>query len=246
MDSKLAEHITAIATDELRRAESIWDNVSGDLLAAKAAYSEQASRLPGHEVVHPHQPSVDDYIAVFVDLRDSSDHLRHYRKVGQIQTLQRVFYETAVLLPTCAEIAEYHRGRTVEYLGDGALSFFRADLVNRDQSVDSVFCAARDCLTACDSIINPLLTDHGIPGIVIGVGMAYSRAIITTVGSPAFSQPKAIGECVFYAAKLCKGRNEIHIDKALKCIWPIRKGGTVRFKRLDRSDGIEGYCLSYD
>lgn len=106
--------------------------------------------------------------------------------------------------------------------------------------------AARECLTATLDIVNPALDRrYDLPPLEVGIGLGYSKAIITTIGENN-AHPKIIGECVYRASRLCGERNEIAIDSHLEAAWPKDpKKGRVSMRGIKR-DGVDGYIVTWN
>jgi len=214
---------------ELNRAEKIWDGV-GDKMLVKAYTDSMTESLltaiPGHPEIDPNKPAVDVFIVLVVDMRQSSVHLN--QAIGppaKVSMTERMFYETSALLPAAAESIRLHGGKVTEYLGDGVLALFRAS-EDRDQACYKACRSARLVVGDMRDIVNDALANRYIlPPIDLGVGMAFSPAVVTAVGHPDERAPKAIGVCVYRASKLASGYNEIMVDDNLKAIWPKDKSG---------------------
>lgn len=101
-----------------------------------------------------------------------------------------------------------------------------------------------DCIDATTDIINAALCDrYRLPALCIGVGLAWSKAVLTMVGAKRDSHPKLIGECVYRASKLSKGTNQVIIDEHLRLAWPKSDGGRIGFRKKSFA-GFDGYVLS--
>ena len=103
--------IVSIVDKSLDRAEAIWNKVGNKVIAEfAAALSARAklvpSEIPGHLLVDTETPEVDDFIALVIDMRNSSEHLMCSisEKKAKISQLQRIFYEVSALLPAMAKI----------------------------------------------------------------------------------------------------------------------------------------------
>jgi class 3 adenylate cyclase len=239
--------LNALANMSFDEAEGIWNKV-GDALIKKSMLNSlnevrQFSEIPGHEIVELGKPEVDSFIAMVVDLRNSTNHLMEIYTKGKISQLQRVFYETSALLPVLAMTISWEKGKVTEYLGDGVLALFNSS-GNKDAAIYSAHDAGRDCIYAVESIINPLLEKrYSLPGLKIGVGLAMSQAVVTLIGLETYMQPKAFGECVFRATKLAIGFNEIYTDKAIRYSWPTSKGGKISFTQKKFGD-IDAFLVN--
>lgn len=106
----------------------------------------------------------------------------------------------------------------------------------------------RDCAVKCLKytleIINPILKNrYDLPDLSIGIGIAYSKAIVTLVGMENQYHSKAIGECVYRASKLSNASNEILYDTSIKLFWPKTEGGKLRFREKPHknSANTKGY-----
>uniref|UniRef100_UPI00405638F4 adenylate/guanylate cyclase n=1 Tax=Candidatus Electronema sp. TaxID=2698783 RepID=UPI00405638F4 len=244
--------IVSIVDKSLDRAEAIWNKVGNKVIAEfAAALSARAklvpSEIPGHLLVDTETPEVDDFIALVVDMRNSSEHLMCAisEKKAKISQLQRIFYEVSALLPAMAKIIYDKQGRVTEYLGDGLLSIFKVDNKNKEKSIYSSYDAAVECISSVKKIINPIIDRrYSLPPIAIGCGLAKSKAVVTTIGLyDEYIQPKVFGECVFYATKLSSGNNEIYINESLKQeAWPTAKGETLLFTKKSIKD-VNGYLV---
>jgi hypothetical protein len=111
----------------LHQAEQIWKETGPYLQELAAKFSDEmaaaiSTLIPGHEKIDPGKPEVGEFVALVLDVRDSTKHLRELYDGGHIpQHLQRVLYETFALLPAVSKAVDYEKGRTTEYLGDGLL-----------------------------------------------------------------------------------------------------------------------------
>lgn len=244
------QELTALVQLNLDKAEETWGGVGHEFAEAMAKDGASLiraeslpSKIPGHELVSDINPTVDQFIAFVADMRDSSKHLLNAIsvKAARVSQLQRVFYETSALLPALAKTVKYKGGQVTEYLGDGVLALFLVDENERDKSIYASYNAAENCIVETRNIINAELRNrYNLPELHIGVGLSYSKTIVTLVGLQNEKHPKAIGECVYRASKLSGGRNEIYIDDQLKALWPKRKGGPLKFVSKTIR-GVDGY-----
>lgn len=190
------------------------------------------SNIPGHDWVSDDRPLVDTFIAAVVDMRDSSKHLLQAisQKDAKVSQLQRVFYETSALLPAMAQTLKYQQGQVTEYLGDGVLALFRVEPGEEKNTIYKAHWASQDCIGEARTIVNKeLARRYSLPPLDLGVGLSCSKAIVTLVGLDGDKHPKAIGECVYRAAKLSKGKNEVYVDAWLRQTWPRGNGGIWGF-----------------
>ncbi|MDA3926402.1 MAG: adenylate/guanylate cyclase [Kiritimatiellae bacterium] len=252
LTSKQTKELSQIASVSLDAAESIWNQV-GDELAMAAnsrAFTMKLAesidtQIPGHPTVEPGKPKVDHFIAIVADMRDSTKHLlcSISQKTARVSQLQRVFYETAALLPSLAKAIAYEEGHVTEYLGDGILGLFCVDKDDKNKTIYASKRAANKCMDAVRDVVNPqLFSRYNLPPLRIGIGLAYSKAVVTLVGLPDFMQPKVFGECVFRATKLSEGTDAVMIDEALKCIWPKTENGTLCFVPC-KVGNLDGYLV---
>lgn len=242
----LDEKITFAIEKAIKEADSIWEKVGDQFLneSKRAMFTNQLlkaqtiSHLPELPFLENGKPIVANYIALVLDIRGSTDHL-----ITAIQSkasqLRRVVTETFVINAMGAIIIQHYEGAITEYLGDGFLAFFKVEdeqnIEKRDADVTRAYRCAIKCLDKLDEILNPLLKKHyNLPPLKIGIGMAYSKAIVTVVGSEPNFQVKAIGQCVFRAAKMSGEINQIATDDVLERIWPKAvkgKKGAVKFNK---------------
>ena len=218
-----------------------------DALVLNRAREPVPTQLPGHEFIEDGKPLVDEFIAMVLDMRESSKHLKIAISNKQnVSLLKRIYFETAAILPACSKIIGYDDGNVTEYLGDGLLAFFRVEEENSKAACYASHRAAGGCMKAMREIINPILySRYQLPPVQIGIGLAVSKAIITVTGHGNFVKPTAFGVCVFNASKLSKGFDEVIVDAALERKWPTAPDGTLRFT-LRRMDDIDGYLIPCD
>lgn len=158
-------------------------------------------------------------------MRDSSKHLlcdlkqsAHYPKVTM---LKRVYFETSALLPALAYTINYYKGSVTEYLGDGVLALFKIDEHSQSETILEAYRCAKDCVNECREIVNDeLFHRYRLPPLNIGVGLAYSKALVGLIGLEGHKHPKAFGECVFRASKISNQHNIICVDERLHNLWP--------------------------
>jgi class 3 adenylate cyclase len=249
-----AKEITALVNDSLDEAEGVWGKVGSKLMNRAMAKSAQFSgaiveastptTFPGYEVLEEGKPLVDEFIALVLDMRDSSNHLNCAITGTKAQMLERVFYETAALLPACSKLISDEKGGVTEYLGDGLLAFFRVDESEKAEACYAAHRAASGCMKTVSEIINPILDGrYDLPKIEIGIGMSVSKAVLTVTGQANFVKPVAFGQCLYHATKLSKGRGEIIVDEALHLMWPKSDDGPLRFSFRMMRDNIKGYVI---
>lgn len=251
MDEELSLKIKEEINKALDNAENIWNEVGEQFAIEKAeirVFSEGAkvpSQIPGHKILTEGKPEVGDFIALVLDIRNSTDHLLMAINAKATQ-LERVLYETTAINTAGAVVIEHYKGGLTEYLGDGFLALFKVeDEKNSKNIVYNAHNAAKCCLKEALNIVNDIIYKrYELPKLSIGIGLAYSKAIVTIVGINDNLHPKALGECVFRASKLAGGYNDIHIDKKLKYLWPKSDDGQLKFIYTNRFDKIDGYLIN--
>jgi len=249
MDIELELKIREGVKKALDNAARIWEKVGSKMLLEKSfdtfsADTAVPSQIPGHHSVRQSKPEVANFIAFVLDIRKSTDHLLQARSVEPTQ-LERVLYETSAINTAGAIVIEHFNGGLTEYLGDGFLALFEVkDEKNSENDVYKAYDAANYCLGESLNIVNEIICEkYELPRLDIGIGLAYSRAIVTIVGLEDNLHPKVIGECVYRASKLSSGINEICIDERLKNLWPTTKNGKLRFTQKNMMK-FNGYLLS--
>ena len=208
------------------------------------------SYIPGHAVVETARATVSSFIAWMLDLRDSTKHMTERIAAAKATELHRIYLETTALLPAAASIVADRGGSVTEFQGDGVLALFpfpedQKPSDERDKAVYAAFFAAEDALECVDTVINPALsTRYDLPPIQVGIGLALSAALVTTVGLEAHQQPAAFGQCVWRASKLSKGRGMIQADKNLHMAWPKADNGPLWFEKRATDHGFDSYIVS--
>ncbi len=245
---KVSEAITL----GLNRAEAAWSKVGNKFLKKAMAMDSlvteafaEPSKIPGHPWVTDDTPKVDKFIALVVDMRDSTKRLKTTLSAPTIKNgFQRIYYETSALLPAISIIVSFESGVVTEYLGDGALVLFQVDKENQEDTIKAASRAARSCVEEMRDLINQeLYKRYKLPDICLGAGLSISDALVTLVGSLNNMQPKAIGECIWDASKLSDGRNAVHISENLKQLWPKSTGGKMQFHPIKSRGVVDGYRL---
>ncbi|MFA6286000.1 MAG: hypothetical protein WC661_01350 [Opitutaceae bacterium] len=246
--------VEQLVESSLDTAESTWDAFGEKLvclanersiLNRKAANESIETQIPGYDKINELVPQLDDFIAIVADMRDSTKHLiQAIAAPAKVSQLQRIYYETAALIPALSKSIIYENGKVTEYLGDGVLGLILASDDKRPAAIYASHRAAENCLNVVSDIVNPILARrYKLPALKIGVGLSYSRAIVTVVGTDEHREGKVFGQCVYHATKLSSGENQIYVDEAMKYIWPTEKGGTIRFRPVKVKD-IDGYLLT--
>lgn len=243
--------IKNILIKELEKAESIWNDVKDDILekgvrnfsALNESYTP--SEIPGFPLLKNGEGKVGKFVAMVLDIRNSTEHLLQAIKNEKgVSQLQRVFYETTAINTIGLITVNENSGAITEFLGDGFLAIFNAE---NNSDVYKPKKAAEECLRILKNIINPVLKErYDLPELTVGIGLAYSKAIVTVIGFNEDLFPKAIGECIYRASKLSNGKNEILYDKGIKNFWPSSKGGKISFveKRHKNSNDAKGFTIN--
>lgn len=240
------EELKGIVNQSLNRAEELWGNTFDKALIFKEAELSRTN-IPGHRYLDEKQYASDLFIALMLDMRDSKTHLRQAisARIAKVSQMQRVFYEVSALLPAMAKIIEDENGAVTEYLGDGLLALFQLSKIPKEQGpiIESTYFASNNCMIALNEVINPILSSrYSLPKIDIGIGIAFSDAIISHFGLKPNTQIKVIGECIYFASNLSKGRNEIIVHENLQRIWPKTEGGRLRFREKVFKD-LKGFIV---
>jgi hypothetical protein len=254
-DDDLKTRIRKLVDSELNRAEKIWER-SREKMLAKAILALESrmdslsvpTNIPGHPTIDPSEPPVDWFIAFVLDMRDSTNHMLQAisEKDADVSELERIFYETSALLPAAAEVVRSYDGKVTEYLGDGLLALFRAteDKEQRDKACYQSRRAAQFAVGDMRTIVNDALkARYRLPPLDMGVGMAFSQALVTLVGHPAEPAPKAFGHCVYRATKLADQVNKVHVDERLEEAWPTSTTGTFRFTPHHNKHGFKSFIM---
>lgn len=246
-----ADIVKKAISEGLDRAEKNWRKV-GHLLKSESmersdyVMDSVPSSIPGHPFVSTDDPKVDEFVALVVDMRDSTKRLKTYEHGHQVRGLKRIYYETSALLPGVAAVCGLKEGSVTEYLGDGALILFGVDKEDRASSVRTAYQAAVNCIEDMRDLMNAELRErYRLPNVDLGAGLAMSEALVTVVGIPGKFHPKAIGSCVWDASKLSDGRNVVHVSKGVKDAWTPSKGGTLSFKSLGYRH-VDGFRVTND
>lgn len=246
------EYIKELVGDSLDQAEGIWNKNSKvfrhamEDMALGSTEEVVPSSIPGHEFVSSGKPKAEDFIAIMLDMRNSSEHLMQAisSKTAKVSQFQRVYYETTALLPAMAQTLKFGSGKVTEYLGDGLLALFRvADFPDLHSAIRAANVSTKNCVEQTLVVVNDALAArYSLPPLVIGVGMALSPALVLLVGLEGERQARVLGECVYRASKLSGGDNEIVVDDKMKEFWPRSRGGRLKFVPK-KMKGVEGHKI---
>jgi class 3 adenylate cyclase len=181
-----------------------------------------------------------------LDMRQSTDHLRQAIR-AKVSEMQRVFYEVSALLPPMAKVINDHEGAVTEYLGDGLLALFQLPRNEEEQApiLRRIINGAKQCMETLEEVINPILfSRYYLPRLNIGIGLAFSDAIISHFGLPPDTQVKVLGECIYFASECSKEWNEIVLHENLQRIWPTSKDGKLTFRFKSFKKDVNGYIVN--
>lgn len=251
LDEGLKNSVNSAVISGLDRAEFSWGKIGKKFIEKSVAISNdsifesvQPSIIPGHPWVDGGIPKVTEFIALVIDMRDSTGHLKTVTNNQHIKNgFQRIFYETSALFPAISEVVDFGGGVVTEYLGDGALALFKVDEGSKVDRLKDVHRLAKLCVGDIRAIINGHLRNrYDLPAINLGVGISIGNAMVTLVGSEKNMQPRAIGQCVWEATKLSGGTNSVLISDMAKGIWPTVKSSSMQFMRAKMRD-VVGYEL---
>ena len=242
------DQLTIEVSSQLEFVCGVWDQVGDQIressLEAKAMVKSYPvpSKIPGHKIVYPNEPVVDDFVAFVADIRDSTKHLTESDGVFNTRRrrLFRVHMEMAAISAAASYFVRKRGGAVTEFLGDGVLAMFAVGDDVPGKCVSAAYNTGLKLLESLNDVVNPHLDNYKIPPISVGVGIALSDAIVTVIGDGEVFVPKAIGECVFRATKLSDGTNEVTIDDVCKKAFPTSKGGGLSFSKVSRHKEI-GY-----
>ncbi len=144
-----------------------------------------------------------DVVALFVDLRGSSQYSTRHLPYDVLFILNRFFLEmSAVLNATDGHYAQFE--------GDGLLALYGLER-SLEQGCRDAFAGAVAMQARVDAINRELAAELHEP-LRIGIGVHCGPAIVGTMGPPTSPNYSAIGDCVNAAARL-----ETH-SKALECV----------------------------
>lgn len=224
----------------LDESERVWKKVEPEIINESlekafktfSAQEKVPTQIPGFPFISEGKPEVADFIALVLDIRNSTEHLIQAisKKTAKASQLERVLYEITAINTAGAIYVDHYNGGITEFLGDGFLALYKVEDRNDPKEVYSAHNTAKNFINDGLSLVNHILdTRYSLPPLEVGIGMAFSQAIVTIVGHGTNIHPKAIGECVYRASKLSNGTNQILIDKRLKQLWPKTEGGQLRF-----------------
>ncbi|WP_183148027.1 adenylate/guanylate cyclase domain-containing protein [Chryseobacterium nematophagum] len=184
-------------------------NINSNSLKVRSNHSI----IPGFSVIEDGNIYVGDFIAFVVDIRESTSLFKISYNDHHIENgLQKVFYITSTLLQSIAYTVLEKEGRqAVKLLGDGILVLFKVDSKEISQEIISVYKAAKTCINETMVIFNEVLGQrYGVAPLEIGIGISYGKSIVKVIDK---FHTEVIGECVWEASKLSKGRNLIKLSK---------------------------------
>ena len=118
LNAQQEDELLTLALDVSTRVRSVLAELGGELRKATASLKEAASGIPGHPELSYTKPTTGEFIALAIDMRDSTRHLRIARR-GKYSLTERVYAETNVLLPLCARAITMLGVSVIEYTGDG-------------------------------------------------------------------------------------------------------------------------------
>jgi len=250
----LKETIISSVNDALDNAELIWKDVGHHFLNEKLekafstmrASEKVPSKIPGFPFVQENEPKVADFIAFVLDIRNSTKHLIEAisTRTAKASQLERILYETTAINTAGSEIVTKYNGGITEYLGDGFLALYKVTDEKNPKEVYDAYDSSSFYLSIALSEVNKILDErYSLPELKIGIGMAYSKAIVTIVGHDKNLHPKALGECIYRASKLSDGINEVFIDERLKLLWPKSDNGTLKFQFRNRTNDFNSYLI---
>ena len=185
MSQDFYETVRNEVSSSLDFAEDNWSKVSHYFVEKSLILNDSVeklpSKIPGFPFVENGKPDVDDFIALFLDIRNSTKHLTEAisTKKARASQLERVLYETTAIFTSGSLIIDKYNGKITEFLGDGFLALFKDDKKN---CIYNAHNAAKKCIEIKENIVNKILYDrYQLPRLEIGIGMAYSQAIVTLV-----------------------------------------------------------------
>jgi hypothetical protein len=245
------EQIATKINEQLDNAELIWGKVESRFYAErsldimKSLFEHKVETdIPSFEIIEQGKPEVADFIAFVLDIRKSTTHLLTAIDADASQ-LERVLYETTAISTAGLLLINEYGGGITEFLGDGFLALFKVSDIKDAKEVYKVHQCAKRYLKINNEIISGILSNrYRLPALNIGIGLAFSKAIVTVIGFNDHLHPKAIGECVYKASKIAYEYNKIRIDSALKIIWPKSDDGKVRFVNSITKDGFSSFEIS--
>ena len=149
------EEIKKVVGDSLDRAEANWSGGGYLILEAAKSFEDvgleaesKPSLIPGYPIVQEKDVVTDEFIAMVVDIRNSSEHLvcATSHKKSMVSGIKRVYFETAALLAAVEKAIIFEEGSVTEYLGDGVKALFQVDVNNRHHSIRAAHRAAKNCV----------------------------------------------------------------------------------------------------
>ena len=175
-----------------------------------------------------------DFVVLMTDIRKSTDIIN--RPEGT-KEMFLIFYTYSAIT---ANIVDFHKGTSTEFLGDGILNLFDTEQ-GLDEALRNSIRASREILAARKLILNPLFQKLHLPCIDLGIGIDHGKTIVTRFGYKKDNDLKAFGSCVYNASKLSKGINEVMISENSKKVWPTSPDGKLQFIETILNDGLIGF-----
>lgn len=163
-----------------------------------------------------------EFVVMMTDIRRSTQIIH---SPNGLKNMFTIFYIYSAVV---ANIVDKYGGSATEFLGDGVLNLFETEN-NLKDILSKSYAASREILEARNLVINPFLTEKGMPNISYGIGIDYGITIVTRFGYKQDNDLKAFGTCVYDVSRLSKGENEVIISENAKKEWPTSPNGTLKF-----------------
>ena len=224
--------INDLVNAALDKAEKNYKTVKPLIEQKEVMFSNEniETDIPGFPTINDGEPKVAPFIALVLDVRGSTKNLTQACSSCKVEFLERTLYESTAINTMGAFVINNRKGRITEFLGDGFLALFNTE---KKTDVHVAHNASKECLEGLEIVNEILALRYNLPKLKVGIGLAYSKAIVMLINANNKFYPKALGVCVYRASKLATGYNEIYIDEALKYYWPTEKIGTLTFQSVD-------------
>jgi adenylate cyclase len=131
--------------------------------------------------------------------------LRNYTSYCQGRDPQQVVGELNQYFADMSAEIKAHGGMINKFIGDGIMALFGAPVPHSEDALNAVRCGMK--MVERNEEFNRLRQQHGLPPLIIGVGIHSGEAVVGNIGAPEKMEYTAIGDAVNVASRI-EGENK--------------------------------------
>jgi adenylate cyclase len=209
-----------------QRQDRLWN-------ALEERYQYDTSIKHAQDFLLKHVSSKISLVIMYADLVGSTK-MSMTLPVDKLITIIRAFSHEM------SSVVESHDGYVLKYAGDAVIAFFASGF-NKYLTCDKVVRCAQSMINVIKNGINPILTNHDYPELMVKVGIDEGESVVVQYAYDRSSQVDILGYVMNVAAKITSLTDPNRVSVGENIYKLLHPGIQAEFHELVAYNGTDGW-----